>query len=274
LRRRHGAARKWLTVGYFPAAVMKSMSAWTLLGAGRDPPIAPNSEPFMRKILPVLVAAFLLLGSDLLAQRGGTPPPSQPECGEGCGGENNPPGAFVIEPWSLEVFGPTATLVIGWCDDHGLDSTSRWVKINGVAQTTTYERSSYQGTCGAERKSTIASAAFNLGENTVEAHICDSDEVCATQQWTIVRHVGPRPIVSLAPYSADLQDFGRCAAACFAATYAQSTVPYLSLDTPRNVTLVYNGARAQPRPFVHVDVTHGGDSTNLPARYRLRIMCT
>ena len=33
----------------------------------------------------------------------------------------------------------------------------------------------------------------------------------------------------------------RCAQSCFVATYAQSTVPYVSLDVPRSVTLAYNG---------------------------------
>ncbi|MGH8544309.1 MAG: hypothetical protein ACREX3_11915 [Gammaproteobacteria bacterium] len=47
---------------------------------------------------------------------------------------------------------------------------------------------------------------------------------------------------------------GRCAAACFAVTHAQSTVPYFSLDTPRNLTLVYHGDRVHPKPFIHLNV--------------------
>ena len=63
----------------------------------------------------------------------------------------------------------------------------------------------------------------------------------------------PAPEVSLSPYNADNQDMSRCAASCFSATYAQSTVPYISLDTPRNLTLMYHGDRVDPKPFVHVN---------------------
>ena len=52
----------------------------------------------------------------------------------------------------------------------------------------------------------------------------------------------------------DLLSPSICEAACFAATYSFSTVPYYSLDQPRNITLVYNGDQASPRPFLFVDV--------------------
>ena len=51
-----------------------------------------------------------------------------------------------------------------------------------------------------------------------------------------------------------------CAAACFAVTHAQSTVPFFSLDSPASITLVYNSDRALPRPFVYADVTFGSNS--------------
>jgi RHS repeat-associated protein len=53
----------------------------------------------------------------------------------------------------------------------------------------------------------------------------------------------------------DLQDVSACAASCFDATYAQSTVPYYSMGAPRNVTLVYRGDRIAGKPFIHVDVS-------------------
>lgn len=36
---------------------------------------------------------------------------------------------------------------------------------------------------------------------------------------------GPFPVVDLSPFNANDQDMSRCAASCFAASYAQSTVP-------------------------------------------------
>jgi len=56
------------------------------------------------------------------------------------------------------------------------------------------------------------------------------------------------------PFNQDNQVVGRCSVACFGATYAQSTVPYFSLDEPRSVTLAYNGDRVWPKPFVHLNV--------------------
>ncbi len=77
--------------------------------------------------------------------------------------------------------------------------------------------------------------------------------------------------MSLAPYNSLLRDYGRCAMACFAATYAQGTVPFFSLDTPRNVTLTYNSDLDDPRPFIALDVTHGGDGSNLPQYFTLKV---
>ncbi len=62
------------------------------------------------------------------------------------------------------------------------------------------------------------------------------------------------PKMSVLPYLEAKQDLSRCAASCFAATYAQSTVPYFSLDAVRSVTLVYRGDRVAPKPFALVDV--------------------
>jgi RHS repeat-associated protein len=62
--------------------------------------------------------------------------------------------------------------------------------------------------------------------------------------------------------NADLQSPSLCEASCFAATYSFSTVPYYSLDQPRNLTLVYNGDQASPRPFIFADV-NGDDGTGV-----------
>jgi len=76
------------------------------------------------------------------------------------------------------------------------------------------------------------------------------------------------PVVSLPPSNWDVvplnhdnQAIGRCAAGCFAATYAQSTVSYVSLDVPRNVTLAYHGDRVWPKPFIHLNVLKPSGST-------------
>jgi len=53
-----------------------------------------------------------------------------------------------------------------------------------------------------------------------------------------------------------------CAVGCFAANYSFTTVPYFSLDEPRNVTLVYNGDQALRRPTIFADV-NGDDGTGV-----------
>jgi YD repeat-containing protein len=66
----------------------------------------------------------------------------------------------------------------------------------------------------------------------------------------------PYPITNwdTKPFNHDNQSRGRCAVGCFAVTAAHTTVPYFSLDTPRNLTLVYSGDQVHPKPFVHLDV--------------------
>jgi RHS repeat-associated protein len=61
--------------------------------------------------------------------------------------------------------------------------------------------------------------------------------------------------VSTAFMNNDNQSMALCAASCFGVTYAQSTVPYYSLDTPRSVTLIYNADRQAARAFIHADVS-------------------
>ncbi len=167
---------------------------------------------------------------------------------------------------------PTITIQV--CDNVALDGRTRQIKVNGVDRTSLFNYVTpgfSECAVGEERQSTTAAVALNVGSNTVWAFICDTSDHCTSNQWTIERLAGAAPVVSLAPYSADLQDYARCAVACFAATYAQSTVPYFSLDTPRNVTLVYNGDRVDPKPFVHVDVKHPGGTYNTPTQFRMQV---
>lgn len=65
---------------------------------------------------------------------------------------------------------------------------------------------------------------------------------------------GPPSNWDAAPLNQNHQALARCGAGCFAATHAQSTVPYISLDALRNVTLVYHGDRVWPKPFIHLNV--------------------
>lgn len=91
---------------------------------------------------------------------------------------------------------------------------------------------------------------------TASLHATDSAYATATDSG-FVRVSTPFLVVSTAAMNNDDQDMQLCAAACFAATYAQSTAPYYSLGQPRSVTLVYHGDRVAVRPFIEADVSLG-----------------
>jgi len=79
------------------------------------------------------------------------------------------------------------------------------------------------------------------------------------------------PIVDATPYNPTLQDYSRCAQACFAATYTQATVPYFSLDAPRSLRLSYNGDRVKPQPFVLVNVRPDPGYGSTPTQYQFSV---
>ncbi len=82
--------------------------------------------------------------------------------------------------------------------------------------------------------------------------------------------VGPPPALDVTQFHPRRVDYGMCLNACGAATYAQSTVPYFSLDTPRSVTLVYNEDRTSLKPFVFADVSHSNPNYP-PTKYQLQV---
>lgn len=232
----------------------------------------------MRRLAPLALA--LLLGScitsNLCAQVGRPPAGGVQPMAPGGGGGGLAPWTEWSEPSNRETLEQYPLLKFFWCDDLSLVPGTRWIKVNGIVRTSSFNYSAEapSGGCAARASSQTTSVALNVGSNAIEMYICDDDErgpYCGTSSWSVTRLAGPRPVVSLAPYSAALQDLGRCAFDCFAATYALSTVPYYTLDTPRSVTLAYHGDRLDPKPFVQVDVTHGGDGSNLPTAYRLKV---
>jgi RHS repeat-associated protein len=66
----------------------------------------------------------------------------------------------------------------------------------------------------------------------------------------------------------DFQSAPLCEASCFSARFGFSTVPFVALDLPTSVTLVYDGDRAFTRPFLHLDVTPDNSGVSL-SRYAL-----
>ncbi len=232
----------------------------------------------MRRVVTFVLVALLATTVVVLAQER----PSQPgsggvtaQAGGGGGGQNGPIITLIQPaPMPANFYAATPTIEIDWCDNVTvLVGSTRWIKLDGVLKTSsfTYQSASGGNCSGSHYTSTSNTVTIPLGVHTLSAYICNDELQCTQAAWLIERLAGPMPTVSITPYSADLQDYGRCALACFAATHAQSTVPYFSLDAPRSVTLVYNGDRVDPRPFIHVNVRHGGDGSNLPSYFTLKV---
>ncbi len=77
----------------------------------------------------------------------------------------------------------------------------------------------------------------------------DSGAVIFTAQWNSFLSV------NTSYTNQEDQDVGLCAQACFANALTVSTVPYISSDTPRRVTLAYNSDGHAVRPIIRADVT-------------------
>ncbi|HEX6252524.1 MAG TPA: hypothetical protein VFZ56_13970, partial [Gemmatimonadaceae bacterium] len=95
---------------------------------------------------------------------------------------------------------------------------------------------------------TMGSAQTN---GTVTLELFDGADTWVT--IISITAVGPFT-VDLSHNNNDFQHPGLCEAGCFAVRAAHSTAPYFSLGSPRSVTLVYDGDRAHPRPFIRADV--------------------
>jgi RHS repeat-associated protein len=62
-------------------------------------------------------------------------------------------------------------------------------------------------------------------------------------------------VIDATPHNGDYRDATKCVADCFDATVTYTTPAYISMDTPRSVTLIYRSSQAQPMGFVQVDAT-------------------
>jgi len=135
-------------------------------------------------------------------------------------------------------------------------------------------------TCGTVNPSSLTLAAGVSGSVTVHYSVgpagtgtlsltAASGNISDAGSYTVPVAAPGGALVDFRPYNYAKQDYGLCAVGCFATVYAQSTVPYFSLDAPRSVTLVYNSDRVNPRPFVHVEVTP--DTGYTPTEYQLQV---
>ena len=66
------------------------------------------------------------------------------------------------------------TIQLAWCDNISLNAGSRWIKVNGIDKTASFD---YVGggpaDCVVKTTSTTSTVSLNLGSNTLSASICD-----------------------------------------------------------------------------------------------------
>lgn len=170
-----------------------------------------------------------------------------------CWGSNDTQAPQVtIIPASGTFGSATKTITIEWCDN--LSLTSQAIVLNGIDVTASFNF--VPGTrsgCGVFATSS-GTVTLTLGPNTLNASIADNGGNVGASNASYGLLNGFVTIDG-GFNNNDHQAAGLCEAGCFAATHAQSTVPYFSAGAPRSVTLVYNGDRAFPMPFVYVDAT-------------------
>jgi len=174
--------------------------------------------------------------------------------------------------WPEATTGHTAQVTvqnIGGCQDTYTFSAS----ASGPVSAVTLDKSS---ALLSPNQSTIVTATYSVGNpgfGQLTLTATGSLGGAAGAGWYNVTATLPpgTPTVDASPYNLAKQDYGLCANACFAATASRATVPYFSLDAPRQVVLLYNGDRVNPRPFVLVNVSPDLTYGSWPTTYRLQV---
>ena len=187
--------------------------------------------------------------------------------------DSTPPIIWLLAG-AWEVYEATPYLEIEFCDRYSLNASSRWIKLNGQTVTGSFSYVYGDGTeCewSSNAVSSTSSLTLALGNNTLQAHICDNASNCKTQSWTIRRVVRAAPLVALHNLNSDDQDRGLCLTlgagqaaglSCGDLFVTHSLPAYRTMGRDRSLTLFYSSALAAPRPVVAVWVTQ--DSATAP----------
>lgn len=167
------------------------------------------------------------------------------------------PPTVTITPASGTFGAPSKAITIEYSDNMSLSGPPA-ITLNGVNVTANFT----YVPAGFRNATSTGTVTLTLGPNTLEASISDDfgNQGFGSASYTLNNGF---TYIDGGFNNNDTQAVSKCEAGCFAATHAQSTVPYYSMGAPRAVTLVYNGDRAYPMPFVYVDVT--GFTSDVPA---------
>jgi len=200
----------------------------------------------MMRTLPTLGAAAALalcvggLRAEEAAAQAGTCRELNPPC------VNQEP-FITLSPYAGTYESPAMAVTVSVQDETGISPASFVAKLNGVVIQS-------GGAAPGESFSVDLGLSLSLGDNTLEVTICDVEGVCAGNTGRY-RYVVPPPPDSFAVPEVGLDPYtdGVRTVSPFDASAAYATPAYVSLDAPRSVALVYNGAQAQARSMIQVD---------------------
>jgi RHS repeat-associated protein len=174
--------------------------------------------------------------------------------------------------WAEGTTGHTAqfTVLNGPCTDTYTFSVTASGPISGVSLNKTS-----QGLTGGA--STTVTATYNVdnpgsGQLTLTATGSVGGATDGGYYTVTATLPAGAPVVDPSAINFLIQDYSRCANSCFAALTSFATVPYFSLDAPRNAILVYNSDRGNPRPFVLANVSPDLGYGSWPTEYQLRVL--
>jgi RHS repeat-associated protein len=215
-----------------------------------------------RKLPTVAAAAALALGPAWL-------PAGEVAAQTGACRELDPPcvnhAPFItLSPYAGSYESPSATVTMSVHDETGIQPSSFVAKLNGVVVLS--GGASYGVTYSVDIGLSLA-----VGKNTLEVTICDMAGLCAGDAGTYW-YVVPPPPDSFAVAEVGLGSYteGVRTVSPFDASAAYATPAYVSLDVPRSVAMVYNGAQAQARAMVQVDAVDR--SVVAPTRMSIQVL--
>lgn len=168
--------------------------------------------------------------------------------------DDQEPPAVWITPSSGTYTSASLAVTIEWCDNHSLSEPNRYITLNGVDVTGSFNYvTGTMGGCVAYATSQ-GTVTLSAGSNTLYAEISDLNygPGSSTASYTFSTDKYPA-VVSTTPHNGENRDVGLCVAQCFDVVQSYATPPYVSMDVPRSATLVYRSSQADPRPVVQVD---------------------
>lgn len=180
------------------------------------------------------------------------------------------PTVAITPGFNAKVFNPSVLVTVSWADSISLDGANRVINVNGVDRTSEF---SYEGVSSEDcwtRAKSEATITLNAGWNTLYGKICDLAGNCGERTERVFYEDKPAPLLSTAPHNGDILSPALCAA-CFDLIYAHTTPAYVSLGTPRGVTLFYSSYQAAPRGLITLDAWNRPENPNPPDKMSISL---